>query len=102
MYMTLEWIKKIQSSEFNQFSLPAIIIKLLSASLAPDPHHDALNSFRHLAKSRIIAFNDHGYGYGKNLEASKNPAPAINFFLIAYKNKIELIKSNYQVWIINK
>jgi hypothetical protein len=100
MYITFEWIKKIQSNEFNQFSLPAIIIKLLAGSLVPDPHHYALNSFRHLAKGGIIAFNDHGYG--KNLEVSKNPASAINLFLIAYKNKIELIKSNYQVWIINK
>ena len=100
MYITLEWIKKIQSKEFNQLSLPAIIINLLAARLDLDPHHDALNSFRHLAKCGIITFND--YDYGKNFEAYKTPAPAIDFFLIAYKNKIEMIKSNYQVWIIKK
>jgi hypothetical protein len=100
MYITLEWIKKIESKEFNQFSLPAIIIKLLAPSLDSDPHHDVLNLFRQLAKGGIIAFDDHGYG--KNFEAYKNSAPAINFFLFDYKNKIELIKSNYQVWIVKK
>jgi hypothetical protein len=61
---------------------------------------DALNSFRHLAKGGIIAFDD--YGYGRNLEAYKTPAPAIDFFLMTYKNEIEIIKSNYQIWIIKK
>ena len=100
MNIPLEWIKKIQSKEFNQLSLPAIIINLLAARLDPDPHHYALNSPCHIAKSGIVAFDD--YGYGKNLEAYKTPAPAINFFLMTYKNKIEIIKSNYQVWIIKK
>jgi len=100
MNTTLEWIKKIQSKGFTLLLLPAVIVNLLVARLGPDAHHDALNSFHHIAKSGIIAFND--YGYGKNLEAYKTPAPAINFFLLTYKNEIEIIKSNYQVWIIKK
>jgi hypothetical protein len=100
MCITLEWIKKIESKEFNQLSLPAIIIKSLAPSLDSDPHHDALNLFRQLAKDGIIAFDDHGYG--KNLEAYKNPTPANNFFLIDYKNEIESIKLSYKVWIVEK
>jgi hypothetical protein len=100
MYITSEWIKKIESKEFNQLSLPAIIIKLPAPSLDSDPHHDVLNLFHQLAKGGIIAFEDHGYG--KNFEAYKNSAPAINFFLIDDKNEVEPIKSSYKVWIIEK
>jgi predicted O-methyltransferase YrrM len=72
-----------------------------------DGHHhaefvirDALNSFHHLAKGGIIAFDD--YGYGENYEAYKKPAPAIDFFLMAYSNQIEILISNYQVWVMKK
>lgn len=70
-----------------------------------DGHHfaeyvarDAFNSFRRLALGGIVAFDD--YGYGVNLDEREKPSLAIDFFLKAYENQIEILISNYQVWVM--
>jgi hypothetical protein len=61
---------------------------------------DAFNSFLHLPPGGILAFDD--YGYGIDLEEFEKPSIAIDFFLKAYKNQIEILIKNYQVWVIKK
>jgi predicted O-methyltransferase YrrM len=69
-----------------------------------DGHHfaeyvarDAFNAFKHLNPNGIIAFDD--YEYGKMLEPFAKPTPAIDFFLLAFENQLNVILSNYQIWI---
>ena len=61
---------------------------------------DAMNSFRHLTPGGILAFDD--YGYGIHLEEFEKPSIAIDFFLKAFKNQIEILINNYQVWVVKK
>ena len=72
-----------------------------------DGHHfaeyvarDAFNAFKHLNSNGILAFDD--YEYGLMLEPFAKPAPAIDFFLMAFQNQLNVLVSNYQVWIQKK
>lgn len=72
-----------------------------------DGHHyanfvarDAFNSYIHLADEGILAFDD--YGYGQDLLDFEKPKIAIDFFLEAYSQEIEILTKDYQVWVRKK
>jgi predicted O-methyltransferase YrrM len=58
---------------------------------------DAVNGFKCLNNGGIMAFDD--YEWPKTAPDGTSPKVAIDAFLECYKNNIEVIEKNYQVWI---
>jgi predicted O-methyltransferase YrrM len=58
---------------------------------------DAENAWNTLLVSGIMAFDD--YLWGQGMPPELTPRPAIDEFLNKYKNDIEILAIEYQVWI---
>ena len=57
---------------------------------------DAVLSFNHLKSNGIIAFDDYLWERPKAIDG---PKLAIDSFLECFKDKIEILEKDYQVWI---
>jgi predicted O-methyltransferase YrrM len=58
---------------------------------------DGLNAFKVLKNGGILAFDD--YQWGQVLEPKLRPQPAIDAFLVCYKNKATVLEHGLQVWL---
>ena len=58
---------------------------------------DGLNGLNALKNGGILAFDD--YQWGPNLEPKLRPKPAIDAFLVCYKNRITVLERGLQVWV---
>lgn len=61
---------------------------------------DAELSWDLLKSGGIMAFDDYEWDHPDGTD--KNPKPAIDAFLVKYKDKLEVIRKGWQVWIRKK
>lgn len=65
--------------------------------VASDVISDAVLTWTLMKQGGIIIFDDYGWGSGRPME--QTPAPAIDSFLICYKDQYEVLEKGYQVII---
>jgi len=90
-----EWLESRQGSSF-EFDFIYIDGDHLPESVTSD----AELSWGLLKPGGIMAFDDYEWDHPDGTD--KNPKPAIDAFLVKYKDELEVIRKGWQVWVKKK